>query len=180
MSVSMSRRNQAEEEPPVSPEAEVPLLGNGGIIFLIVGGSIVAAILIAWQLWRVMRRWQMWRADRAKVLDEIEMEFVNDDDGSMVDDDEFTDRCVCVLPAHCQNIELPVIPSSVALTECLLAPASNAAVCRCHHLLLPPPLAPPRLFLPCSRSVTLPWPRCIRRGTEFTSTWGDTPGGEQR
>lgn len=93
----MSRRLQAVEEPVSQQAGEDPVLGNGGIITLIVVGSIIAAILIAWQLWRVMRRWQVWRADRAKVLDEIEMEFVNDDDGSMADDDDFmpTDRCAC-------------------------------------------------------------------------------------
>ena len=52
-----------------------------GIFFL-----LLLIAFVAWRMWRVSRWWRD-RARSAKVLDEIEMEFVNDDVDDMVMDD---------------------------------------------------------------------------------------------
>jgi len=50
---------------------------SGGVVFLIIVASVCVAALVGWRL-RNLRYWRE-RARSAKVLDEIEMEFVNDD-----------------------------------------------------------------------------------------------------
>ena len=61
--------------------------GGSAVIMLVVGVSVALAVLAAWWLWRLSRyRWH--RARSAKVLDEIEMEFVNDDADLFVQEDE--------------------------------------------------------------------------------------------
>jgi len=52
---------------------------GGGVVGLIVVGTLLLAVLLAFRLYR-MTQWWASRARSAKVLDEIEMEFVNDMD----------------------------------------------------------------------------------------------------
>ena len=52
---------------------------GGGVVGLIVVGTLLLAALLAFRLYR-MTQWWASRARSAKVLDEIEMEFVNDMD----------------------------------------------------------------------------------------------------
>ena len=51
---------------------------SNGFVALVVLALLVLVAFLAWRLWRVSRWWRN-RARSAKVLDEIEMEFVNDD-----------------------------------------------------------------------------------------------------
>jgi len=51
---------------------------GGGALTLIIFLVVLFGSLLAWRLWRITRWWAD-RARSAKVLDEIEMEFVNDD-----------------------------------------------------------------------------------------------------
>ncbi|KAL1520539.1 hypothetical protein AB1Y20_022115 [Prymnesium parvum] len=50
---------------------------SGGLVGLLVVGSLLLALLLGYQLYKLTRRWTN-RARSAKVLDAIEMEFVND------------------------------------------------------------------------------------------------------
>ena len=57
-------------------------------VALVVTLGIIVALFASWRIWRGARREA--RARSAKVLDEIEMEFVNDD--MEFDDEEFDGR----------------------------------------------------------------------------------------
>ena len=57
----------------------------GAALFVAVG--ILIALLAGWRIWRGAQREA--RARSAKVLDEIEMEFVNVDMDFDIDDEEF-------------------------------------------------------------------------------------------
>lgn len=46
---------------------------------------LLFVMVVSWRLWRMSRWWRS-RARSAKVLDEIEMEFVNDDMDDVVED----------------------------------------------------------------------------------------------
>ena len=47
-------------------------------VAIVVGIGVFVGLLLAWKMWQVsMARWSRQRS--AKVLDEIEMEFVNDE-----------------------------------------------------------------------------------------------------
>lgn len=53
--------------------------GDGGLVALLVVGSLLMVVILGCQLYKLTQRWVN-RARSAKVLDEIEMEFVNDVD----------------------------------------------------------------------------------------------------
>ena len=84
---------------------------NTGLVVLIVGVCLAAASLLGFWFWRLSRlRWL--RAQSAKVLDEIEMEFVNNDDADL-DDWRTTDdniraaqRCAPHLLPQCLRLQL--------------------------------------------------------------------------
>ena len=71
------------EKPAVEDESNEKGHSFAAMIFLIVMASVCGAVLIGWRVWHV-RRWEV-RARSAKVLDEIEMEFVNDDEDIFTD-----------------------------------------------------------------------------------------------
>ena len=66
---------------------------NAGLLILIVIASVALVMLVSWRI-RTLARWRM-RARSAKVLDEIEMEFVNDDVDMFVLEDEREDQRLC-------------------------------------------------------------------------------------
>lgn len=63
---------------------------EGGMgLAVIIGIAVAVVVLVGWRLVRYFRYWAN-RARSAKVLDEIEMEFVNDDiDHDLVEDDDY-------------------------------------------------------------------------------------------
>ena len=62
----------------VNKAADLASTGGGGHVAFFVGVLVLLGALLAWWLWR-LNRWRYNRARSLKVLDEIEMEFVNDD-----------------------------------------------------------------------------------------------------
>jgi flagellar basal body-associated protein FliL len=83
-SSGMRRVLQQQQEAPSSADGDDD--GGSAVILLIIVGCLLLVALGAWRMWR-MSRWWANRARSAKVLDEIEMEFVNDDADMFVDDD---------------------------------------------------------------------------------------------
>ena len=64
---------------------------------LIIGVVVIVVAFAAWRLW-IMSRWWALRARSAKVLDEIEMEFVNDDmDVDVLEDSAYSPGGRCRL-----------------------------------------------------------------------------------
>ena len=59
--------------------------GDSGFVGFMVLLIVLIVAFVAWRLWRVSRWWRN-RARSAKVLDEIEMEFVNDDADEVMED----------------------------------------------------------------------------------------------
>ena len=70
---------QLPATPPATPPDDLSSTtgGNSGLLMLVVIASIAVVALVGWRL-RTIRWWRL-RTQQMKVLDEIEMEFVNDD-----------------------------------------------------------------------------------------------------
>ena len=81
--------------------------GGGGHVAFFVGMLVLLGALLAWWLWR-LNRWRYNRSHQLKVLDEIEMEFVNDDMDTDVMEDHAASGLRC---AHAR----PGARSSAAL-----------------------------------------------------------------
>ena len=73
-----------------------------GAIVLIIGSAIALAAFLVWRLYRAWRWWRHRAAERSKVLDEIEMEFVDELDDEPLSSNE------CWQPAH-RREERPVV-----------------------------------------------------------------------
>jgi len=78
------RYNMTEPAPPAVPADDGG--GSPALLAVIVLASVCVAALVGWRM-RSLRRWRL-RAHSAKVLDEIEMEFVNDDADLFEDDSD--------------------------------------------------------------------------------------------
>jgi len=91
------RRLQEEpgthDEPLTEPETSGSDDGSSSsLVLIIVLLLILLAMCVAWRLWRLRRFWAN-HARSVKVLDEIEMEFVNDDaDDHVLEDEDIKPR----------------------------------------------------------------------------------------
>lgn len=65
---------------------------SSSLVLIIVLLLILLAVCVAWRMWRLRRFWAN-HARSVKVLDEIEMEFVNDDaDDHVLEDEDIKPR----------------------------------------------------------------------------------------
>ena len=128
--------------PPSSGASGASASSNTGLLVLAVIASVAITLLVGWRL-RNIRRWRM-RARSAKVLDEIEMEFVNDDVDMFVLEDELED---VTLHRRVRPPTKAAIFPFMFSSQHVFPP--HAELCACHAFALP-----------------------SRRGNITSSTWG--------
>ena len=146
---------------------------EGGLLFFIVVISLGAGTYFLW----VMRRIWANRARSAKVLDEIEMEFVND-----IEDEELMATCAAALLCRrrccCRRRRPPprpqMPPLAAAVVAAAAAAAASAAACA-----PPTPGHPPRSPARVRRSQDAPDWGTIDERSRSPSTEAMTPSTPQ-